>query len=268
MDVSQILLNIVAQFFLFVLNIFIIPFGVVWLSAHYGEGFPEFLRKIATFFQNKVVVPALNLVSTGILIITGNEIYPIETMEDLQEVAAERRRSWYIPWKQLGIYLALAIFPVVPIALSIPVLMLLLPKTFASLADGIAQWTALQSGEMNLDYLKRMFDVFVDLAWNRFALGALNENFLLLILFVIFITFIFPMVGLLSPDPYYATWPTMLVLISAFNFIFAIINYNTYLTVATVMNSVGMILLFAMIIHGAITLCITCFKIVLGKIIK
>ena len=80
--------------------IFIIPFGVVWLSAHYGEGFPEFLRKIATFFQNKVVVPALNLVSTGILIITGNEIYPIETMEDLQEVAAERRRSWYIPWKQ------------------------------------------------------------------------------------------------------------------------------------------------------------------------
>lgn len=268
MDITQIWLNILAQFILFVLNIFVVPFGVFWLAAHFGEGFPEFLRNLAGFFFHKFALPVLNFISKILLVITGNKIYPVETMEDIQSVAEERRSSWYVPWKQLGIYLAFVVFSVVPIAVSVLLMKFLLPETFASLVGGIGQWTALQAGDMNLAYLKNMFDIFVELAWYKLLLGALNENFLLLFVLVFFITFIFPMIALLSPDPYYATWPTMLVLIGGFNFVFAIVNYNVYMSVAPVINSVGMILLFAMLIHSIVTLFITCFKLVLGKIIK
>ena len=60
----------------------------------------------------------------------------------------------------------------------------MLPDTFGTVVDGLGQWTALQSGTTNLTYFKDMLDAFVDIIWNRLIMGGLNENAVLLIVFV------------------------------------------------------------------------------------
>ena len=62
---------------------------------------------------------------------------------------------------------------------------------------------------------------------------------------------------------FFKTWkclPTLAIVLLAFNFIFAFINYQAYVGVAGAMNSVGMVVLLVLLVQIILTLIFTCPK--------
>jgi hypothetical protein len=67
---------------------------------------------------------------------------------------------------------------------------------------------------------------------------------------------------------FYKTWkclPTLALVLLAFNFIFAFINYQSYVQIASMINSIGMIVLLVILVQIIITLAVTCPRLILNS---
>ena len=180
--------------------------------------------------------------------------------------------NWYNPIKQIGEYLSCVIWILTGPVIAILVLLLLLPDTFSSILIGLGSWTALASGALDLPYFVDMWNVFYDIVYNRLLVGGWNENPVFLIIFIILLVYLFSgtriewyednytwtmmadiprknVDAIQIPNDFYA-FPTMAILIIAFNVVFAILNPIEYTNVISIVNGIGMAVLLILLIKS------------------
>ena len=277
--ILDVVLNIVAQLMFFIVNIFVIQWLATLAIDKFGEDLPDWLSKPVLVLQSWTVRLASQLIEVTILFLTGNkpsdfDIYLDEGELKIDHTVYPSKYHWYNPIMMLGIYLDQAVWILMGPAISILSLWLMLPETFAMVVDGIGQWTALQSGTTNLAYFKGMLDAFVDIIWNRLIMGGLNENAVLLVIFIaLFMLHSNGYTKLYDEEegevgPIVFAFPMIAIIIILFNVVFAIVSPTLYLAVSHHINSVGMIALLVIIIKEILSIIMFCFKNIIGLVLK
>ena len=277
--ILDVVLNIVAQLMFFIVNIFVIPWLASLVIDKFGDALPEWLNNITLIIESWTIDLLSKLIRIPILFLTFNcpsdfEIYVEDGILRINNSTSRSKYYWYNPIMQIGEYLNRAIWILIGPAVSILLLWLMLPNTFGLVVDGLGQWTALQSGTTNLAYFKNMLDAFVDIVWNRLIVGGLNENTVLLVIFIaIFLVFSTNTISLYNEedgevDDSVFALPMIAFIIILFNVILAIVNPAVYLTVTPYINAVGMIALLVVIIKEIFEIIMFCFKALIGLVLK
>lgn len=175
--------------------------------------------------------------------------------------------NWKNPVKSLGIYLMRAVQVIIPLLFPIVTLYLLLPNTFFSVVLGLEQWTNLQFSTINFNLFTNMVLVLKDIVWDRLIMGAINENLLLFVIFIVVLAIytdddseLFLKVPAtdkngeetedvrLKFDTQIYAWPMTAIVICLFNITLAMFSSDVYSTISHQINSAGMILLFVIIV--------------------
>lgn len=92
---------------------------------------------------------------------------------------------WYKFRYAIGGYLYALIDILCGLAFSVGIFYLLLPSTFSSVIVGFAKLVALQTEVWSVTGVVNICMAIVDIIWNRFILGSMNENVVLFVLFLI-----------------------------------------------------------------------------------
>lgn len=277
--ILDVLLNIVAQLMFFIVNIFVFSWLGHLAIQKFGEDLPDWLNKPALVVESWTVDLASKLIRVPVLFLTGNkpadfDIYLDEGELKIEHTVYDSKYHWYNPIMMLGRYLDQAVWILIGPAIAILSLWLMLPETFGMVVDGIGQWTALQSGTTNLTYFKGMLDAFVDIIWNRLIMGGLNENAVLLVIFIALFMFLSDRYTSLydeeegEAEHIVFAFPMIAIIIILFNVVFAIVSPALYLTVSHHINSVGMIALLVIIIKEILEIIMFCFKGLIGLVLK
>ena len=328
MDILQVLGNTLLHFVFFGVNLILLPALVIRLTQSFANPFMPKLSTVRMYLKQPlntlitlITFPIhfifgngkTNLeglkrgVKLGLAIASQDEGEQIALLEDIYENLDGTPPIFNI-WRQIGFYITNMICFCAPPALTVLLISLLLPETYAGITARLGSWIALQSGTPNLAFFARMLATFKDIVWDGFIMGALNENILILLVVIVVSIFIFGAVDMnmlyvdvfdFSGDVYrdqegnlvdengtiimskngkmgkkkrifFKTWmclPTLAIVLVAFNFIFALINYQAYLGVAYALNSAGMVALLVLIVQIILTLAFTCPKLLL-KLIK
>ena len=190
------------------------------------------------------------------------------------------------PWRLVGLYISWVAYMIVPLLFPVAVLYFLLPNTFASVVSGLGQWVELQSGTPNLAFFTNMALVFKDIAWDKLVVGGLNENVLvfafLIIVSVLYTDHSMPLIGeapvidendeptgdvekKLAYEVY--SWIIIAIIICLVNVALAMFS-DVYLTISYQVNSVGMILLFVILVKEIIAITASCIKKIVKIIMK
>lgn len=302
MDVLQVFANVALQFIFFGVNLILLPALVIRLTESFANDFNPTLANIKIWLRMPLNW-ALVIILTPIRLIFGNFKAVLDKVKLAQELCewedfktpivfredfydnADITPPIYNVWRQIGYYIEIVISVCVPSALTIMMVYFLLPETYSIVASEIGSWTAFQSGTPNLNFFINMALTFKNIMWDGFIIGALNENILLLILVILLAIFVFGVdnMNVLYGDVYYfnegvyegekkrifyKTWkclPTLALVLLAFNFIFALINYQSYVQIASMINSIGMIVLLVILVQIIITLAVTCPRLILNS---
>lgn len=215
MDILQVLTNTALQFVFFGVNLILLPALVIRLTESFANGFNPTLATIRMWIKMPLNL-VLTIIVTPIQFIFANlkaninvfklsfevgrsAMYDVGTQISLLEELYDEidvTPPIYNVWRQIGFYIEKILCLCVPSALSVLMVYLLLPETYASVAASIESWTAFQSGTPNLDFFTNMAVTFKNLIWDGFILGALNENILLFILIIVLAVFVFGIVDM------------------------------------------------------------------------
>ena len=271
MDIKFVILNIVKQIIFFVLNVYLISY----VSEYVGKGkieslLPKTIQVFLGTLRSWTIDLVTNVAVFVIRLVTGSIIYSsitfqldeyeyeetgisIKVPEIDYDIPNHRSKRAYLPTAWVGGYLASAVYILMPLVFSVVGLKFLAPAAFDSVVEGLKQWTTFSSGTPNFDFFAGMFNTFRDIVWDRFIIEIAKENILLLvgIIFLLFICLGSHYVDLDSANGRkytYYVWVGSSILISGLNIVYAIIDYAGYVAISSVINSVGMILLFVLIV--------------------
>ena len=116
--------------------------------------------------------------------------------------------------------------------------------------------------------------LLVDIIWNRLIMGGLNENAVLLVIFIALFMFLSDRYTSLydeeegEAEHIVFAFPMIAIIIILFNVVFAIVSPTLYLAVSHHINSVGMITLLVIIIKEILEIIMFCFKGLIGLVLK
>jgi hypothetical protein len=276
---GEVALNIIAQFIFFVANIFILPWLASLVTDKFGDKLPEWIDRPTLIIKSWTVTLLSELLRFPIMFLTFNQPEDLECSVVGGELEIKynfnsSRYYWYNPIMQIGKYVANAVWILMGPALTILAFRFILPETFAGVVSGLDQWTVLQSGTTNLAYFEQMWSAFRDIIWNRFIMGGLEENVVLLFIFAVILIFFSDYFIVLysedednhGPGDALFTFPTIALVVILFNAIFALVSPAAYGAVSYSINSVGMILLLVMIIRVLASIVLLCSKAIIGII--
>ena len=281
MIIEQVFFNIFLQFMIFVIAVLL--FGIVtqYLVVK-GAHTPKLFLFLAIPFCcifNIITTP----VSWLICILTGTKasitkteslLYPLSLAYD-----DDAKRGWWNPIKQFGNYASRTIDPILVTVVLFFFTSLLLPATFASVMEGLGSWADMLGKPFDLEHVGMAYDLVIDIVWTRLIIGGANENLALFILYVIcfvtmFSTSFAPAVWYTEDGEHISLWnnvahlPGMLLIVTAYNFIFAMVDWNAYADFSLTTNSVAMQLLLVWVVLLVARILILCFDKIIGSVIK
>ena len=187
------------------------------------------------------------------------------------------KENWLNPLKQVGVYLCDVLYILTPLAFPIIILYLLLPSTFSLVVSGLEQWVTFQSGTPNLTFFKSIAITFKDVLWHRLVLGGAQENIIFLTIYLVFLIFVFSdtYISLFTSKPEEGapcdleemflsdavySWPMISFIIVVFNVVFSLFNTYIYSTVSYYINSVGMVILFVILVSKMANILGACWQ--------
>lgn len=288
-DYIKVLANSALHFVFFAVNILLLPnviFKGMERFKNKTDELPGWVKMILWFFPSLINQGIDIILKRPIMFITGNKIqrHTIKAPNGAETYTLTyQAASWYIPWKQFGVYVCDLITVFVNPLISILLLYLMLPTTFKNVCNGISGWVSFLGAHPNLDLLKNMAEKFKAIAWDGLIIGGLEENFIFLALWLVLVIFIFGFMyiplsikiladvngerveqRLANVD--FRCLPTVAALFVAFNFATAFINYDLYHVISSAMNSFGMVILFVTLVELALWTVILCSDFIIEKV--
>lgn len=273
----EMILNIVAQIIFFILNIFMLPWIASRITDKFGDGLPAWIDKPTLIIKSWTVTLLAELIRFPIFFLTFNkpEDLQIGIVEGELEIDYDFNSSryyWWNPIMQVGKYLANVVWILMGPTLTILLLWLIMPATFSGVVSGLEPWVALQSGVTDITYFREMWKVFCDIIWQRLIISGLEENVVLLAIFLIVMIFFSDYFVILykededyeGPADSFFSFPVIAFIIVIFNLVFSLVNHTAYLAVSYHINAVGMILLLIMIVRVAASIILLCSKAILN----
>lgn len=263
MNYGEISINILKQIIFFVLNLYFIP-SIITLFTKSNSPLSEKLNHFIAVAHSWTIDLVCNILEFIVSFLTGYIVYSSIHIEIVEFSKAPKivslrpywKNRWFLVTIPFAKYITVIITHVIlPLVAAIFSLKFLLPQTFAQIADSIGQWTSFSTGTPNLDFFVDMWNVFRDIAWNGLVTGGLSENVLSSILCLcIFLicTGTWPVLhdkdepAILGEN--IVLWVFFSILIAGYNIIHAHIDFTGYTTVAQNLDSIGMILLLALIV--------------------
>ena len=269
MDIGFVALNIVKQIIFFVFNLYVLTYISVWFAGgKYDDAFlPDFLLIPFILIKKWTIEFITELFQFLIHFVTGNIVYRSIKFEILclsfkdkivkypkieYDKPYPNMIRYYSPLTWIGDYLGNAIAFLGPLSLAIVAFGFLSPNSFSSVAESLKGWTEFSSGTPNLEFFSEMLNTFLDIVWNKFIIGTAQENVLLLIA-IIFIFLFCTSGAYLHLEMEEGRKYVLLfgffnsLLIIAFNIGYAMIDYSGYVSLASLINNAGIILLFVLI---------------------
>jgi hypothetical protein len=273
----EMILNIVAQIIFFILNIFMLPWIASRITDKFGDGLPAWIDKPTLIIKSWTVTLLAELIRFPIFFLTFNkpEDLQIGIVEGELEIDYDFNSSryyWWNPIMQVGKYLANVVWILMGPTLTILLLWLIMPATFSGVVSGLEPWVALQSGVTDITYFREMWKVFCDIIWQRLIISGLEENVVLLAIFLVVMIFFSDYFVILykededyeGPADSFFSFPVVALIIVIFNLVFSLVNHTAYLAVSYHINAVGMILLLIMIVRVAASIILLCSKAILN----
>ncbi len=289
-DFLKVLGNSALHFVFFGLNFLLLPnviFKLMERIKNKQNNIPQWLTYVIWFFPSLINQLVDFLIKRPIMFITCNKrmAIPMKAPNGADTYTLTYQPApWWNVWKQLGLYICDMITMLVNPAIAIILLGLLLPSTFSTVSVDIGRWVALINEKPTLELLKNMLGIFKSITVDGIILGGLEENFLFLALWLVLAIVVFgflyiplaietneeingEIVRVRHPNLDMLCLPTVAIVFIVFNFITAFINYDFYLVISAIINSVGMVALFVILVEIAIWGIIGCSDFVIEKII-
>lgn len=227
--------------------------------------------KVFEVIESWTVVPLERLIRFVILLVTFNspriEFSIDGAVLNIYLSAKRTRLSWLNPIKQIGRYLSSATRILFGTACGIFLLSRFLPATFDSTLLVLNKWIFLGNGPIDIPYFINMWEIFKEAAWDKLIVGGFRENPILLIILVLLYGFVFANAtfDIIDEEEKKISSacifiPITVVLIVAFNFIFAAVNPVAYDIIAQYISLIGMTVLFVMIIKEFSLYVVYCVK--------
>ena len=136
-----------------------------------------------------------------------------------------------------------------------------LPSTFTSVMTGVEQWLSLLSTPLSAEWFTNANSIFVDIVWNRFIIGGINENPTILVAiclyFIIFAGDLYADFIDLDGRVVFGTAMWLIygtIIVFVMNILSMAISPLNYAVIANTVNSVGMICALFVIVNFALNL--------------
>ena len=205
---------------------------------------------------------------------TESPLYPLSLAYD-----DDAKRGWWNPIKQFGNYASHTIDPALVTVILFFFTSLLLPETFASVMEGLESWAALLGKPFDVEHVGIAYNLAIDIVWTRLIVGGAHENLAFFILYAIcFVTMVStsfaPAVWYTEDGEHISLWnnvahlPAMALIIIAYNFIFALVDWTSYSATSAFVNTLSMKLLLIWLILLVARILILCFDKIIGSVIK